>query len=154
MLSHSRSLFVHTLVLYLCQPALPTLLMCAYQRLSSLRSFVALLVSYGLMFSVGMKIPESALYLYPKPKYDHPGMGICYAPPIVCCVNSMPQNKGLVTGIVVAGFGAGAFIFGGLASYLSNPDGLNVDSNTGYFPPGNPHPRLPYPASNLRCTAI
>lgn len=40
------------------------------------------------------------------------GIGISYSTPIVCCSRWFPENKGLVTGIIVAGFGSGAFVFG------------------------------------------
>ena len=36
------------------------------------------------------------------------GMGIAYSPPIAASVRLLPQHKGLVTGIIVAGFGGGA----------------------------------------------
>jgi MFS family permease len=80
------------------------------------QSLFAIIVLYGFMFSVGM--------------------GMCYAPPIVNCVRWMPERKGLITGIVVAGFGCGAFVFGGLATVLTNPSGLNTDES-GYFPSGS-----------------
>ena len=35
------------------------------------------------------------------------GIGISYSAPIVCSVKWMPARKGLVTGIIVAGFGSG-----------------------------------------------
>jgi OFA family oxalate/formate antiporter-like MFS transporter len=40
------------------------------------------------------------------------GIGISYSTPIVCCSRYFPSKKGLVTGIIVAGFGSGAFVFG------------------------------------------
>ena len=35
------------------------------------------------------------------------GIGISYSAPIVCSVKWMPEQKGLITGIIVAGFGSG-----------------------------------------------
>jgi len=49
------------------------------------------------------------------------GLGICYTSPISCAVRWLPQKKGLATGIIVAGFGCGAFVFGNLATFLVNP---------------------------------
>ena len=53
-------------------------------------SFGALLVTDGLMFGAGI--------------------GICYSAPIACAVRWLPHRKGLVTGIIVAGFG-GEYVF-------------------------------------------
>lgn len=49
------------------------------------------------------------------------GMGICYSAPIACASRWMPEKKGLLSGIIVAGFGGGAFIFGQIALNLLNP---------------------------------
>jgi MFS transporter, OFA family, oxalate/formate antiporter len=40
------------------------------------------------------------------------GIGISYSTPIVCCSRWYPDRKGLITGVIVAGFGSGAFFFG------------------------------------------
>ena len=40
------------------------------------------------------------------------GIGLVYYTPIVCCWEWFPEKKGLMTGIIVAGFGFGSFIFG------------------------------------------
>ena len=66
------------------------------------------------------------------------GIGISYAGPIVCCANWYPNKNGMITGLIVAGFGSGAFIFGPLAIFVVNPDGLNVDEATSYFPSDSP----------------
>ncbi|MBU2511336.1 OFA family MFS transporter [bacterium] len=39
------------------------------------------------------------------------GIGMAYVCPIAACVKWFPDMKGLITGLAVAGFGAGAFIF-------------------------------------------
>ena len=44
-----------------------------------------------------------------------------------------PNNKGLVTGIVLCGFGFGAFFFNMISSKVVNPDGVNSDN--GVFDP-------------------
>ncbi len=43
------------------------------------------------------------------------GIGLGYVCPIAACVKWFPDLKGLITGLAVAGFGAGAFIFVKLA---------------------------------------
>jgi OFA family oxalate/formate antiporter-like MFS transporter len=39
------------------------------------------------------------------------GVGIGYSCPLSCCVKWFPDKRGLISGIAVAGFGAGTFIF-------------------------------------------
>lgn len=61
------------------------------------------------------------------------GMGITYAAPIAEAIKWVPAKKGLFTGIVVAGLGAGAFVFGTIAIAVVNPDDQNVNPKTKYF---------------------
>ena len=66
------------------------------------------------------------------------GLGLSYSAPISCSVRWMPLRKGLVTGIIVAGFGAGSFIFGLISTRLVNPYQINIastGSSDGYFSP-------------------
>jgi OFA family oxalate/formate antiporter-like MFS transporter len=46
------------------------------------------------------------------------GIGAAYVCPIATCVKWFPDKKGLITGLAVAGFGAGAFFFAPLAKGL------------------------------------
>ena len=70
--------------------------------LSSLATTLnALLLTNGIMFGVGM--------------------GICYSAPIACASRWLPGKKGLLSGIIVAGFGGGAFVFGQIALNIVNP---------------------------------
>ena len=46
------------------------------------------------------------------------GIGAAYVCPIATCVKWFPDKRGLVTGLAVAGFGAGAFFFAPLAKGL------------------------------------
>lgn len=48
------------------------------------------------------------------------GIGLGYVCPIAACVKWFPDLKGFVTGLAVAGFGAGAFIFVKLAGTWGN----------------------------------
>lgn len=48
------------------------------------------------------------------------GIGMGYVCPIAACVKWFPDIKGLITGLAVAGFGAGAFIFVKLAGSWMN----------------------------------
>ncbi len=54
------------------------------------------------------------------------GIGLGYVCPIAACVKWFPDLKGLITGLAVAGFGAGAFIFVKLADpWLIAARGVN-----------------------------
>ena len=46
------------------------------------------------------------------------GIGMAYVCPIATCVKWFPDKRGLITGLSVAGFGAGAFFFAPLARAL------------------------------------
>jgi OFA family oxalate/formate antiporter-like MFS transporter len=46
------------------------------------------------------------------------GIGMAYVCPIATCVKWFPDKRGLITGLAVAGFGAGAFFFAPLAKAL------------------------------------
>jgi len=55
------------------------------------------------------------------------GIGMVYWTPIMCGWEWFPENKGLISGLVVAGFGFGAFIFGFISTGIVNPN--NVPAN-------------------------
>ena len=65
------------------------------------------------------------------------GLGLAYSPPISASARWFPEQKGLVTGIIISGFGGGAFVFGSIANALVNPDNLAVAAD-GYFDPTGP----------------
>ena len=52
------------------------------------------------------------------------GIGCAYVCPIAACMKWYPDKKGLITGLAVAGFGAGALFFAGPASVLMLPPAL------------------------------
>ena len=66
------------------------------------------------------------------------GMGICYSAPIACASRWLPDRKGLLSGIIVAGFGGGAFIFGQIALNIVNPNREGIpgggESKESYYP--------------------
>lgn len=45
----------------------------------------------------------------------------------------MPDRKGVVSGFVVAGFGAGAAVFDMVATAVVNPGNASPDPKTGYY---------------------
>ena len=61
------------------------------------------------------------------------GVGIAYTAPMIAGWAWLPQSKGLVSGAILTGFGAGGFVFSLLGTSLANPKGL--DPIAGKFPP-------------------
>jgi MFS family permease len=85
---------------------------------ATVTSFAGLLFTNGVMFGLGI--------------------GICYTGPMVCASRWLPEHKGLVSGLIVGGFGGGACGFGLLATYVleyapaAREDTLQTD---GYYSP-------------------
>ncbi|MDH5552831.1 MAG: OFA family MFS transporter [Nitrosomonas sp.] len=52
------------------------------------------------------------------------GIGLAYVCPIAACVKWFPDKRGMVTGLAVAGFGAGAWLFAKIASGFIDSYGL------------------------------
>ena len=52
------------------------------------------------------------------------GIGLGYVCPIAACVKWFPDKRGLVTGLAVAGFGAGAWIFSALSDMFIKSSGV------------------------------
>lgn len=52
------------------------------------------------------------------------GIGLGYVCPIAACVKWFPDKRGLVTGLAVAGFGAGAWVFSQVATMLMAAEGV------------------------------
>ncbi|XP_064615844.1 uncharacterized protein LOC135479869 [Liolophura sinensis] len=83
------------------------------------QSFWLLLFTYGFLFGVGL--------------------GIAYTPAFACAMKWLPAKKGLVTGLVQMGFGAGAFVLNQIQTIYINPENLTPDeaisnqSNEKYF---------------------
>ena len=56
------------------------------------------------------------------------GIGFAYVCPIAASVKWFPDKKGLITGLAVAGFGAGALFFAGPASTLLLPPSQSLEA--------------------------
>jgi len=55
------------------------------------------------------------------------GLGLSYVCPIAACIKFFPDKRGMITGIAVAGFGAGAWVFAKVAeSWISTIGVLNT----------------------------
>ena len=59
------------------------------------------------------------------------GIGLCYYPPIICGWEWFPNRKGLISGLVVGGYGFGAFLFGFISTAYVNPDDISPSKDPG-----------------------
>ena len=71
------------------------------------------------------------------------GIGMVYWPPIMCGWEWFPNNKGLVSGLIVAGYGFGAFFFGFISTAIVNPENVKVDKKDGSFFPKSVSDNVP-----------
>ena len=53
------------------------------------------------------------------------GIGMSYMAPLMCGWEHYPERKGLVSGVIIGGFGFGSFIFDIISTMLVNPDDKN-----------------------------
>jgi len=75
-------------------------------------SVVATAITYGTMFGLGT--------------------ALAYTPPLGVAMRWFPKSKGLVNGIIVGGFGLGAFIFNQIQTAYLNPTNKDLDDGQ-YF---------------------
>lgn len=61
------------------------------------------------------------------------GLGLGYVCPLAAVVKWFPDKKGLVSGIAVAGFGAGAFIFTQVGKYIINASDAGLSNSFLYM---------------------
>ncbi len=54
------------------------------------------------------------------------GLGFCYVCPLAVCIKLFPEHRGLVTGLAVAGFGAGSILLANAASYAMDTHNADV----------------------------
>lgn len=59
--------------------------------------------------------------------------GLIYMMPLECALKYFPNKKGKVSGIIIAGFGMGSFIFNFVTLAIVNPDDLHPDEHTKLF---------------------
>lgn len=52
--------------------------------------------------------------------------GLAYTIPLKICWDYFPQKRGMVSGVIICGFGLGSFIFSFLSTLLANPQNLNA----------------------------
>jgi len=86
-----------------------------------------------LILLIGVSMMTSSIFLASYMKtwwgfiaaycFGYPaGIGMVYWVPIMCGWEWFPNNKGLVSGLIVGGYGFGAFIFGFVSTAIANPN--------------------------------
>lgn len=68
-------------------------------------------VIYAIAYILSWQMVKSLPGMYVAYALLGAGVGIGYSCPLACCVKWFPDKRGLISGIAVAGFGAGTFIF-------------------------------------------
>ena len=63
------------------------------------------------------------------------GIGLSYSAPLLCGFSHFKHNKGIVTGVITTGTGAGPFFFGLVATTFVNSENYPVDPETGLYDP-------------------
>jgi MFS transporter, OFA family, oxalate/formate antiporter len=53
--------------------------------------------------------------------------GLAYTIPLKICWDYFPQKKGMVSGIIICGFGIGSFIFSFVSTLLANPNNVSAE---------------------------
>ena len=61
------------------------------------------------------------------------GIGLVYSIPVILGWEWFPENKGLVSGLIIGAYGFGAFIFSFVTTALANPNNESVDPVTKFF---------------------
>ncbi len=84
--------------------------------------------TYLMLSAVYMSLPLT----YVAYAFLGVGVGIGYSCPLACCLKWFPDKRGLISGIAVAGFGAGTFIFAQVGTALFGPS--NAASTAHAYP--------------------
>jgi len=77
-------------------------------------------VIYAIGYIISWQFTDSIGMMYVGYGVLGAGVGIGYSCALSCCVKWFPDKRGLVSGLSVAGFGAGTFIFAQVGQYIIN----------------------------------
>jgi OFA family oxalate/formate antiporter-like MFS transporter len=75
-------------------------------------------VIYAIAYVLSWQMVENLPGMYVAYALLGAGVGIGYSCPLACCVKWFPDKRGLISGIAVAGFGAGTFIFAQVGTFI------------------------------------
>jgi len=75
---------------------------------------------YALGYIISSQFTDNLAMMYVGYGVLGAGVGIGYSCALSCCVKWFPDKRGLVSGLSVAGFGAGTFIFAQVGQYIIN----------------------------------
>ncbi len=79
-------------------------------------------VVYAISYILAWQSVKSLPMMYVSYGLLGAGVGIGYSCPLACCVKWFPDKRGLISGIAVAGFGAGTFIFAQVGTFIIKSD--------------------------------
>ena len=82
-----------------------------------LASFMDKFVGFAILYALGFAVNQGIVYMVPV----HHGW------------LWFPNNPGLVSGVILGGFGLGSLIFDNVLTHLVNPDNISVDDD-GFYP--------------------
>ncbi len=75
-------------------------------------------VIYAIAYILSWQFCKSLPLMYVAYALLGIGVGMGYSCPLSCCVKWFPDKRGLISGIAVAGFGAGTFIFAQVGTFI------------------------------------
>jgi OFA family oxalate/formate antiporter-like MFS transporter len=75
-------------------------------------------VVYAIGYIISSQFTDNLGMMYVGYGVLGAGVGIGYSCALSCCVKWFPDKRGLVSGLAVAGFGAGTFIFAQVGQYI------------------------------------
>jgi len=93
----------------------PKILVGVGAGLGLLGAFLASISSYWALFLVFYAFTAGL------------GFGLAYVPPLVSALEWIPNSEGVVTGIIISGFGFGAFVFSFVCTAIANPNNLKPE---------------------------
>ncbi|KAK7091591.1 uncharacterized MFS-type transporter YhjX-like [Littorina saxatilis] len=74
-------------------------------------NYITSVITYGIMFGLGC--------------------GIAYPMPVACAMKWFPNRRGLMGGLIFAGFGGGSTVFNQIITLFLNPDNISPDLTIG-----------------------
>jgi len=77
-------------------------------------------VIYAIGYIISSRFTDNIAMMYVGYGVLGAGVGIGYSCALTCCVKWFPDKRGLISGLAVAGFGAGTFVFAQVGQFIIN----------------------------------